>query len=168
MRIFSEFKGPMLNWPRVEAVRDVPKVLEELHKTWRLGVATNASDSYEKEIWGALSRVGLIQFLDRVYCSRTVGHRKPSRKFFEYILNDLGVDRSRVIMVGDDFESDVLGAVMCGIRAIWFNGRSQESKIGEMFRTIHGFKSLPEVVKSFRIESPLTHRESYLPCRFVL
>ena len=157
----------MLNWPRVEAVRDVPEVLEELHKTWKLCVATNASDSYEEEIWGALRRVGLNQFLDKVYCSRIIGHRKPSREFFEHILNDLGVNRSRVIMVGDDFESDVLGAVECRIHAIWFNEHSRESKIGEMFRTIHNFKSLPRALDSFRTRSRIMRQESHLPCTFV-
>jgi putative hydrolase of the HAD superfamily len=139
----------MINWPRVEVVKDVPEVLAELRKAWKLCLATNASDSYEKEIWAALRRVGLSQFLDRVYCSRRIGHRKPSPDFFEYILNDLGVHRSRVIMVGDDFESDVLGAVQCGIRAIWFNEHSQKSRIGKMFGTIHNFKSLQLAINAF-------------------
>jgi putative hydrolase of the HAD superfamily len=146
MREFTEFSGPMINWPRVDVMKDVPEVLAELHEEWKLCLATNAVDSSEEEIRAALRRAGLDLLLDKVYCFRKIGHKKPSRQFFEYVLKDLGVHRSRVIMIGDDFESDILGAVASGIHAIWFNEHSKESKVGEMFETVHDFKSLPQAV----------------------
>ena len=158
MREFAGFRGPMVNWPRVEVVKDVLKVLAGLHDEWKLCLATNAPDSHEEEIWAALRRAGLDRFLDKVYCYRKIGRKKPSPEFFEYVLRDLGVDKSRVIMVGDDFESDVLGAVSSGIHAIWFNERSKESKVGEMFGTVHDFRSLPQAVENvlkLRRGSPL-------------
>lgn len=149
MRDFPEFSGPMIGWPRVEPVERALDVLADLHKTWMLALATNAVDSNEEEIWAALARVELDRFLDRVYCFRKIGHKKSSPEFFRYILNDLGLDRSSVFMVGDDFDSDVTGTIRCGIRAVWYNEQSTEVRRTEMYQTIHDLRSLPEALNAF-------------------
>ena len=155
MKDLPDFTGPMVGWPRVERIEGALEVLAELHKTWVLALATNAVNSSEEQIWAALRRVRLDCFLDKVYCFRKIGHKKPSSEFFAYVLNDLGVDRSSVFMVGDDFESDILGAVRSRIRAIWFNGHSGEERETDMYRTVHDLKSLPEVLARFeRCHSP--------------
>lgn len=43
---------------------------------------------------------------------------KPTQVFFDMILRDIGVAASETIMVGDDLESDVLGAQRFGIRGV--------------------------------------------------
>ena len=149
MKDLPGFNGPMVGWPRVEAIENASEVLVELHKTWMLALATNAVNSNEEQVWTALRRVGLDCFLDKVYCFRKIGRKKPSPEFFAYVLNDLGLDPSNVFMVGDDFESDIVGAVRCGIRAIWFNGRSDEERKAEMYRTVHDLRSLPKVLSMF-------------------
>jgi putative hydrolase of the HAD superfamily len=79
----------MVTWPRVETLPHVEDTLIQLRADWRMALATNAAASEEGEIWQALARVGLDRLLDRVYCYRTIGHKKPSREFFDYILCDL-------------------------------------------------------------------------------
>ena len=149
MRVFPEFDGPMVAWPQVEAMPHAEAVLAELRTRSILAVATNAADSEEAEIRAALERVGLDKLLDKIYCYRKIGHKKPSREFFEYILADLGLQTSQAIMVGDDFEADVVGANNCGIRAIWYNPRTAERHEGSMHRTIHDLRSLPQVLDLF-------------------
>jgi len=149
MRTFPGHSGPMADWPRVEAVKNAPMVLAALHETWMLALATNANESNEEQIWKALRRVSLDKYLDKVYCFRKIGHKKPSPAFFAYVLDDLTLDASRVIMVGDDFATDVDGAVRCGIRAIWFNENSLEERRAETYLTVHDLRSLPEVLRTF-------------------
>jgi HAD superfamily hydrolase (TIGR01458 family) len=43
---------------------------------------------------------------------------KPARGFFEQVLAGIGVDAARAVMVGDDLESDIGGALAAGLRAI--------------------------------------------------
>ena len=144
MRDFPQFDGPMFTWPRVEAIPHVAEVLAALRPSWVLALATTAEASDETDIRRALARVGLDALLDKIYCYRRIGYKKPSPEFFAYILNDLGMGPERVVMVGDDFEMDVLGANRCGISAIWFNERApQERRIGKMYRTINDFAALP-------------------------
>lgn len=149
MKDLPGFSGPMVGWPHVEAIEDAASVLAELHKTWILALATNAVNSNEEQIWAALRRVGLDRFLDKIYCFRKIRHKKPSQEFFAYVLNDLGLDPSSVFMVGDSFESDVMGAVRCGIRAIWLNEQSDDERKAEMYRTVHDLRSLPRVLNMF-------------------
>jgi HAD superfamily hydrolase (TIGR01458 family) len=43
---------------------------------------------------------------------------KPSKSFFELALQDMGIPRSDVIMIGDDIHTDIAGAHMSGIGGI--------------------------------------------------
>ena len=43
---------------------------------------------------------------------------KPSADFFQSALDDMKVDTSEAVMVGDDIESDVGGAQKCGMRGV--------------------------------------------------
>lgn len=143
MRDYPEFTGPMYRWPRVELVPAVAEALTGIRERWRVGLATNAADSLEWEIRAALRRAEIETLFDRIYCFRSIGHRKPSAEFFAAILADLDIAASEAIMVGDDFESDIRGANRAGLRAIWFNERTAEDRSGTMYRTIHDFHSLP-------------------------
>jgi hypothetical protein len=91
MRDFKDYPGPMKDWPRLEAIPGAAEALAALQPVWILALATNANDSDEADIRAALQRVNLDQFLDRVYCSKNVGHKKPSVAFYQYILVDLGL-----------------------------------------------------------------------------
>jgi len=149
MRVFPEYEGPMAAWPKVEAMPHAIDVLTELRPRTMLAIATNAADSEEAEIRAALGRVGLNKLLDKVYCYRKIGHKKPSKEFFEHLLADLGLEKSQVIMVGDDFEADVIGANNCGIRAIWYNSRTEENRESPMHRTVHDLRALPQALETF-------------------
>ena len=43
---------------------------------------------------------------------------KPSQPFFEMALDELGLPKRQVIMIGDDIEMDVGGAQRAGIRGV--------------------------------------------------
>lgn len=149
MRDFKEYSGPMKDWPRVESVPEAAEVLAGLHSTYLLCLATNADTSDETDIHLALQRVDLDRFLEKIYCFKTIGHRKPSSDFFAYILSDLGLTPGQVIMVGDSYETDVQGPVRCGLRAIWFNEQGDEDRTGDRIRTIHRLRELPSLVEEW-------------------
>ena len=147
MRVFPEYEGPMSAWPRVEAVGGIRETLTALRPDWTTVLATNAADSEEWEIWSALERVELKKLIDRVYCYRGVGHRKSEPAYLEYVLADLGIVANDAVMVGDDFEADVVSANRAGVRAIWFHEDGAEGRTGALHRTIHDLHELPEALK---------------------
>ena len=152
MRGFPEFTGRMASWPRVEVCAYAKEVLSALRSMgWMLALATNASDSSESEIWDALRRGGLDSLLDRIYCFHNVGVRKPSRAFFDFIVRDLGLPRSDMVMVGDDFAVDILGANAAGIRAVWVAAEREAERTGNMHRTIRDLRDLPRLLEQWAI-----------------
>ena len=151
MRDFPEYSGPMAGWQRVEALPGAVETLERLHEGWTTALATNAAASNEAEIRLALRRVGLDGLVDRVYCFKAIGYPKPSTQFFAYILKDTGAPPDSHVMVGDDFERDILGANRAGLHAIWLNEHTAEERTGDLYRTIHALHELPEALESFEV-----------------
>jgi putative hydrolase of the HAD superfamily len=59
--------------------------------------------------------------IDGIFCFRSLGLRKPSQEFFDHILASVNAEKDDIVMIGDDLEKDVYGALNCGIDAIWLN-----------------------------------------------
>lgn len=146
MRDFPQFSGPMATWPKVEMIEGADEILQLLRNTWQLALVTNAADSTEAEIRAALGRVGLDDLMDQVYCFNKIGHRKPSAEFFTFVIRDLGLDSGRVVMVGDDFEIDIVGANSVGIYGVWLS-HNGENRSGVLHRTIHNLWELPRALE---------------------
>jgi HAD superfamily hydrolase (TIGR01458 family) len=57
---------------------------------------------------------------------------KPARSFFEEVLGQLGVSPGSAVMIGDDVESDVGGALAAGLEAILVRtGKYREDRVRE-------------------------------------
>jgi HAD superfamily hydrolase (TIGR01549 family) len=70
-----------------------------------------------------LERQGLVDRVDAIVLSSEVGKRKPHPAIFESALDELGVDATEALFVGDRVEADVLGASRVGmktVQALWF------------------------------------------------
>jgi HAD superfamily hydrolase (TIGR01458 family) len=77
---------------------------------------------------------------------------KPDREFFHLALETLNVPKDRVIMIGDDLESDIAGAEQIGVRGILVKtGKYREqdvinSKI-KPWRIIDSIADLPALIE---------------------
>jgi len=142
MKDQPQMTTPMCQWPTVEAVDGAKEVLSALHSRCTIVLATGAAQSTEVDIWQALRRVQLDVHIDHVFCFANTGFRKPAETFYRHVLRTLCTQPSDAVMVGDDFESDVLGANRAGIPAIWLNASAADDKRGEHYRTIHHLEEL--------------------------
>ena len=82
-----------------------------------LGVISNFNDTLLK----VLRFHGLDAFFDSVTYSQAVGVPKPDPKIFETALSEAGIPADRSLHVGDSWECDYLGAIGCGMQAVWLN-----------------------------------------------
>jgi putative hydrolase of the HAD superfamily len=114
----------MCDWPVVQLMPNALEALKKLSKSIPCHLATNARDSQPDQIRTALHRVGLDTCISRIYCFNSVGHPKPSPSFFEFIQQDLKCKPAELVMVGDDLEGDVIGAIKCGLQALWYNPKA--------------------------------------------
>ncbi len=83
--------------------------------------------STKADIINALKRVNLDGYFKDVFCYNEIGFSKPSKQYFDYILNKLNVERKHVIMIGDDYEKDYLGAKENGISALLYTPSGENS-----------------------------------------
>jgi putative hydrolase of the HAD superfamily len=147
MRDHPEITIPMVEWETVEVIEGIADVLAYLHSSGRqILLATSAEISDEGQIRGALARGGLDIYFSRIYCFKNT--RLPKGEaFYRYLLNDLQVSPSDVLMVGDSFEKDVQIPNTLGMFAVWFNPRSDETRKGELHVTVH---SMPQLRAFFK------------------
>ncbi len=118
--------GPMYLWPEIRVVEGARDLLESLSKNYTCSLATNAADSSEREIWQALERGGLAEFIDNVFCQGNVGCKKVDDGYYETVVLRLGGDKRQILIVGDSLENDGIRALQAGVDAVWFNHKNTD------------------------------------------
>ncbi|MCD4817607.1 MAG: HAD-IA family hydrolase [Candidatus Cloacimonetes bacterium] len=120
MKNFPNEIGGMHTWHRVEAMPNAEKMLRKLSQQTDCYLATNAKDSDKEEIIKALQRDNLHKYFKDIFCYREIGYSKPSKEYFDSILDKLKVKKENLIMVGDNLETDINGAQRFGIDTILY------------------------------------------------
>jgi HAD superfamily hydrolase (TIGR01509 family) len=117
--------GPMAHWPRVEAVPGATEAVEALHQRLLCCVASGAVESDGELMGQALERVGLRRFFRRLWTSKELGARKPEPAFYLAVLERLALPGTACVMVGDDYQKDIVPAKSVGIRTVWLTDRPE-------------------------------------------
>jgi len=119
-----------------------------LHRRYKLALVTNAADSGEALVRAALRRVSLDEFFDVVLTARELGMRKPDPAFFTLAVHVLGCRPAEAVMVGDDYDVDVLGACRAGLRAVWFNPEHRPRPAAPAdYSEVNGLPDLPAAIE---------------------
>ena len=121
----GRYTGCMADWPELHAIEGARAALENLAGKYRLVIATNAMDSDSAKVQEANQRVGMDGFFQNIYTAREMGVSKPEKSYFQAIATDLSADPSELLMIGDGYQNDVLGAIHAGWSAVWFNPHHQ-------------------------------------------
>ena len=93
-------------------------LLERVRQRAKVGIVSN---NLLAEQQGKLRDCRLAAYVDVLVVSEEAGVSKPDPRIFEIALERLGCSAGDVVMVGDSWAADVIGACDAGIRAIWFN-----------------------------------------------
>ncbi len=86
-------------------------------KNYKLFIITNG---FKEVQYKKLQSSGLESYFTKVFISEEVRTPKPSREIFEYALKSANAKKSRSLMIGDDWEVDVLGALRFGMDAVHY------------------------------------------------
>lgn len=69
-----------------------------------------------------LTKSGLVDLFDGIFISDVIGFEKPSKEFFEPVLNAVaGYKKDEILIVGDSLTSDMAGGNNIGIKCCWYN-----------------------------------------------
>lgn len=95
-------------------------------KGYKLNIITNGFKEVQHE---KIETSGLKPFFDKIFISEEVKSPKPDYEIFEYSIKSANAKKNNSIMVGDDWEIDVLGAVNFGIDAILYQSDPDQNLI---------------------------------------
>ncbi|MEZ6853401.1 HAD family hydrolase [Halodesulfovibrio aestuarii] len=142
MQTMPIYLGEKRGWSTVPAVDGAVDAVRTVSKSWRVALATNASESGDEAMLDAFAPLGIRECFSAVYSYGGAGHPKPWAEFWRYVLDNLKLPPERVVMVGDSYMDDIWGATEVGMNGIWFNQHSDERKEKKRIRTIHSYAEL--------------------------
>jgi putative hydrolase of the HAD superfamily len=113
-----ELKTPMVTWDKVSACDGVLETMPLITEHVPCSVASNASDSDVTLMKKAFERVRLDSFLQCYFTSKELGCKKPNPLFFQNAAKLLGLHPNEVCMIGNNYESDIVGAKEAGLATV--------------------------------------------------
>ncbi|MFD2565020.1 YjjG family noncanonical pyrimidine nucleotidase [Aquimarina rubra] len=99
------------------------ELLEYLMPKYQMHIITNGFKEVQHT---KLSNAKINHYFKTVTNSEEVGVKKPNPIIFEHALKVSGADIDKSLMIGDNYEADIIGAEALGIRAICFNYHQEE------------------------------------------
>lgn len=122
----------------------VAELLDELRERGKLvGIVTNNMTAEQED---KLAFCKLDSLVDFMVTSEDVGTPKPESVIFEAALERANCRACETVVVGDSWESDVLGAVNAGVRAVWYNPRGLLCPDPSLAAELRAFRPLNEAL----------------------
>ncbi|MCH8535977.1 MAG: YjjG family noncanonical pyrimidine nucleotidase [Flavobacteriaceae bacterium] len=99
------------------------ELLQYLKTKYRLHIITNGFDEVQ---YKKISRSGLEDYFSTITTSEDINLKKPNPKVFLHALEKAKTKPEQSVMVGDNLEADVNGALQVGMQAIYFGEEDYE------------------------------------------
>ncbi|MBR5467535.1 MAG: YjjG family noncanonical pyrimidine nucleotidase [Bacteroidaceae bacterium] len=103
------------------------------------------SNGFHEVQYRKLKSCGMLESFDTIVLSEDAGANKPSPVYFEYAFRMTGASAESTLMIGDNFQTDILGAKGSGMDVMWFNPSPTQNKASEPIN--YEISSLREIMK---------------------
>lgn len=97
-------------------------------KRYKLFIITNGFREVQHE---KMRSSGLTSYFEKVFISEEIKTPKPGREIFEHAIKSANAKKTKSIMVGDDWEVDIIGALHFGIDAIFCSKKATPSLVSD-------------------------------------
>ncbi|MBM3439457.1 MAG: noncanonical pyrimidine nucleotidase, YjjG family [Bacteroidetes bacterium] len=110
-------------------------------KNYTLHLITNG---FEKTQWRKLNQSNLGQYFGEVITSEASNSVKPNKAIFDFALQVTGAALEESIMIGDNLDADIKGAINAGMDSIFVNHLKVTPTLEPTF-IIHHLRELEEI-----------------------
>lgn len=107
---FIEARRLYPRYPEVDAL------LNTLSGSYKIGIVTNGVPDLQQD---KLEGCSLMSYVSAAVISGQMDIGKPDPSIFMHICKELGVEPAECVMVGDNPERDVAGAINTGMKSVW-------------------------------------------------
>lgn len=120
-------------------------ILEQLqNKGYKLHIITNGFKEVQHD---KLVNTGLQKYFTDVYISEDIKSPKPSREIFEHSIKSSNARKKESLMIGDSWESDIIGAKKFGIDQVFFKLYEEEIDYNGYGEPTYTIRNLNELLK---------------------
>jgi YjjG family noncanonical pyrimidine nucleotidase len=104
---------------QAQLLDDAEATIAALHGRFKLAIVTNGFSRTQRRRY-ALSP--LHRYFDALFISEEIGCAKPHAGFFDHVFAQIGRPaRERVMIIGDNPDTDIAGGLAYGIDSCWLN-----------------------------------------------
>lgn len=103
------------------------EILEYLHDKYNLHIITNGFSEVQAV---KLKSSGMDKYFQKVITSEDAGVKKPDLRIFKYALEIANATSGESLMIGDDYEVDIVGAQNVGLDQVYFNPLKKQNSNG--------------------------------------
>ena len=150
IKLDKNFSGKMINWPELEIVSGADHILKTLSQVFEIVIASNAEDSDAMDVKKAMQRVGLSSYIHQYFTVNELKAKKPDPLFYKNLMSALNKSADQLIMIGDDYQKDILSAVSVGMHTIWFNqlNRTATAQFPIQEKECFSLIEIPQIIQS--------------------
>lgn len=103
-------------------------------KGYQLHLITNG---FEEIQWGKIRSCEIDPYFKEVITSEKAMSLKPHKEIFEYALNITGAVKAESIMLGDNLDADILGAMQAGLDTVFVNHINEATDLKPTYTIYH-------------------------------
>lgn len=151
-KLLFDLKERLKKGTSFRAFPEIKRILKRLRNLgFKLSVISNAPPELDE----ILKRTGIHNFFDSIIISENVGYEKPDIMIFKKALNALKVKPEETIYVGDNYITDIKGAIKAGITPVWLRRKSKNNEFsysGKKDKNVFKIKKVSEIIELIKKE----------------
>ncbi|GIO24141.1 HAD family hydrolase [Oceanobacillus sp. J11TS1] len=115
---------PLTEYPEIELREHVLEVLELIsHMGLKHAILSNTATSDSDVVRELLKRLQILDKFDYVYATKSeldlAIPEKPDSVVYHHVLEKLDIKAEEAVMIGNTWDTDIIGANRVGMHAIW-------------------------------------------------